>query len=59
MSSVVFLLCKLYNRELLSYTISETQTVHAIMTKLKDTIEKISDCTYRRTFHSDQRGVAK
>ncbi|TFJ72424.1 IS3 family transposase, partial [Carnobacterium maltaromaticum] len=44
----------MYNSEIISYTISEKPTAHAIMSALKEAIEKTSDCTYRRTFHSDQ-----
>lgn len=44
----------LYNREIISYGISQTPSAANIMKALNEAIEKTSDCKYRRTFHSDQ-----
>ncbi|EIA3595180.1 IS3 family transposase [Listeria monocytogenes] len=44
----------LYNSEIISYNISERPTAQAIMTGLEEAIKQTSDCSYRRTFHSDQ-----
>lgn len=44
----------LYNREIISYKISQRPTVDNIMEALREAIDKTSDCKYRRIFHSDQ-----
>mgnify|MGYP000854510861 CR=1 FL=1 len=43
----------LYNREIISYKISQRPTVDNIMEALREAIDKTSDCKYRRIFHSD------
>lgn len=44
----------MYNREIISYSISPRPSAENIMNALNRTIEITSDCKYRRTFHSDQ-----
>jgi putative transposase len=44
----------LYNREVISYSISPSPSAIGIMTALKKAIDTTADCKYRRTFHSDQ-----
>lgn len=44
----------LYNREILSYGISQRPSGENVMRALNEAIEVTSDCKYRRTFHSDQ-----
>lgn len=44
----------LFNREIISYGISQRPSAESIMTALNETVEITSDCKYRRTFHSDQ-----
>lgn len=44
----------LFNREIISYSISPTPSAIGIMNALNEAIEITSDCKYRRTFHSDQ-----
>lgn len=42
------------NREIISYEISQRPSAENIMNAFNKAIEIISDCKYRRTFHSDQ-----
>ena len=42
------------NSEIISYSISKQPSAVGIMTALKKAIEITSDCSYRRTFHSDR-----
>ncbi len=44
----------LFNNEIISYTISQRPTYQAISSALYQALEITSDCSYRRTFHSDQ-----
>lgn len=44
----------LFNREIISYSISPTPSAQGIMKALEEAIDKTSDCRFRRTFHSDQ-----
>ncbi len=44
----------LYNREILSYGISQKPSAINIMNTLSEVINITEDCKYRRTFHSDQ-----
>ena len=44
----------MYNSEIISYSITKQPTVKNILEVLEKTIEKTSDCPYRRTIHSDQ-----
>lgn len=44
----------LFNREIVSYGISQRPSAHSIMNALNRAIEVTSDCKFRRTFHSDQ-----
>ena len=44
----------LYNREILSYGISQSPSASNIMGALNEAISITADCKYRRTFHSDQ-----
>lgn len=44
----------MYNREIVSYGISQRPSAKSIMDALNEAIEITSDCKYRRTFHSDQ-----
>jgi transposase InsO family protein len=44
----------LYNREIISYGISQNPSAVNIMNALNKAIEITADCKYRRTFHSDQ-----
>ena len=40
----------LWNREVLSYGVSERPSANSIMTALGEAIDATSDCKYRRTF---------
>lgn len=44
----------LYNREIISYGISQRPSAESIREALKEAIRITEDCPYRRTFHSDQ-----
>ena len=44
----------MFNREILSYGISQRPSAAKIMEALNKAIDITSDCKYRRTFHSDQ-----
>lgn len=44
----------LYNREIISYSITKRPCTEGITTALNKAIKITSDCKYRRTFHSDQ-----
>lgn len=44
----------LFNREILSYSISQRPSGENVMRALNKAIEVTSDCKYRRTFHSDR-----
>ena len=44
----------LWNLEVLSYGVSERPSANSIVTALGEAIDATSDCTYRRTFHSDR-----
>lgn len=44
----------LYNREIISYGISQRPSAESIRKALKEAIRITEDCPYRRTFHSDQ-----
>lgn len=44
----------LYNREIISYSLSNQPNGKAIISGLKKAIVQTNDCPYRRTFHSDQ-----
>lgn len=44
----------MFNREIISYSISQKPSASGIMSALNEAIEITSDCKYRRTFHSDQ-----
>lgn len=47
----------MYNREILNYSISKQPTGIGIITTLETAIKITSDCSYRRTFHSDRGGA--
>lgn len=47
----------LFNREVLSYSLSKQPSAQSIMTALNQAIDITSDCLFRRTFHSDQGWV--
>ena len=44
----------MFNREIISFGISQRPSAKSIMTALNEAVEITSDCKYRRTFHSDQ-----
>lgn len=44
----------MFNREIISYSISQNPSAVSIMSALNAAIEITKDCKYRRTFHSDQ-----
>ena len=44
----------LFNREIISYSISSTPSAVGIMNALDEAIKTTSNCEFRRTFHSDQ-----
>ena len=44
----------MYNREIISYSISHRPSAESIMTALKEAVKVTEDCPYRRTFHSDR-----
>lgn len=44
----------LYNREIISYSISQKPSAQSIMNAFNEAIKVTDDCKYRRTFHSDQ-----
>lgn len=44
----------MYNREILSYSLSNQPNGKTIMAGLEEAISQTNDCPYRRTFHSDQ-----
>lgn len=44
----------LYNREIISYSISNRPSAQSIINALNKAIDTTRDCKYRRTFHSDQ-----
>lgn len=44
----------MYNSEILSYSISDRPSANAILQAQEKAIEVTADCSYRRTFHSDQ-----
>ena len=44
----------LYNREIISFSITKRPSSQGIMAALDKAITVTSDCAYRRTFHSDQ-----
>lgn len=44
----------LFNNEIVSFEVSKQPTYQAISTALDKALEITSDCSYRRTFHSDQ-----
>lgn len=44
----------MFNREIISYSISKRPSADGIMSALDKAINITSDCQYRRTFHSDQ-----
>lgn len=44
----------LYNREVISFTISRQPNKGTMLNGLRDAIEATKDCQWRRTFHSDQ-----
>lgn len=44
----------LYNSEIISHRISKRPNALAVMEALEEAIEIMSDCPFRRTFHSDQ-----
>lgn len=44
----------LFNREIISYSISATPSALGIMTALNEAITINAGCKFRRTFHSDQ-----
>lgn len=44
----------MFNSEILSYSIDKKPTAQNILNALNETIETTSDCSYRRTFHSDR-----
>ena len=44
----------LFNREIISYSITMKPSAKGILDALNEAIDTTSDCKYRRTFHSDQ-----
>lgn len=44
----------LYNREIISYGISQRPSAESIINALSEAIKVTRNCKYRRTFHSDQ-----
>ena len=44
----------MFNREIISYGISEKPSAESILKALDEAVYITSDCKYRRTFHSDQ-----
>lgn len=44
----------LYNREIISYSITKRPSAQGISYALEKAIQVIADCPCRRTFHSDQ-----
>lgn len=44
----------MFNGEIISYSITSSPTLEAIITSLKEAILKTSDCKFKRIFHSDQ-----
>jgi transposase InsO family protein len=44
----------LFNRKVISFSISKQPSAQSIMNVLHQAIENTSDCPFRRTFHSDQ-----
>lgn len=44
----------LYNREIISYNISNRPSAKGVMIALNKAVDITSDCIYRRIFHSDQ-----
>lgn len=44
----------MFNGEVLSYRTSKKPNAQAILDAQEEAIKRTSDCTYRRTFHSDQ-----
>ena len=44
----------LYNREIISFSITKRPSSQGIISALEKAIDITSDCPYRRTFHSDQ-----
>ena len=44
----------MFNREIISYSISQRPSANGIMNALNKAIDITSDCKYRRTVHSDQ-----
>ncbi len=44
----------MYNSEIISYSITGSPTLDAIITPLEEAILKTSDCKFKRIFHSDQ-----
>ncbi|MBQ1369076.1 MAG: IS3 family transposase [Firmicutes bacterium] len=44
----------MWNLEILSYGISDRPSAQSIMTALNEAINVTSDCSFRRTFHSDR-----
>lgn len=44
----------MFNREIVSFSITSAPTLEAIIKPLEEAIKKTSDCRFKRTFHSDQ-----
>lgn len=44
----------MFNREIISFSISKKPSAESISKALKEAIDKTSECKYRRTFRSDQ-----
>ncbi|MEB3429003.1 IS3 family transposase [Citroniella saccharovorans] len=44
----------MFNGEIISYSITTSPTLDAIITSLEEAISKTSDCKFKRIFHSDQ-----
>lgn len=44
----------MFNGEIISYSITSSPTLEAIITALEEAILKTSDCKFKRIFHSDQ-----
>ena len=44
----------LWNREILSYRVSDRPSASSVMTALVKAIDATNDCRFRRTFHSDR-----
>ena len=44
----------MFNGEIVSYSITSSPTLEAIITPLEEAILKTSDCKFKRIFHSDQ-----